>query len=396
MLKLFSTFFAGKVLAQGINFLSTIILIAYLSTEDFGRYSFTLELVMLFSALLEIGSRSVYIREISSSRRDFQSILTLHFLLIIIFLIISGTFLFLFRTIDYYFTFLIMLLALASSIQVPFIASLISKREAYQVSKIEVFISIGKLIFFSTLVLLGFSWDFFLFFFLIILVVFYTVAYDSISITFLAIKTTTIKELFFNKNIKIVLPMMLIALMSLLYNKIDIFMLEIFLGFQSVGEYAVIYRLILPFMFVSSSLFMVLLPSFADSSLPGKSMIKIAFLMFFVGFILSIAISSMFWLVSDMFFEKYAYLLNDFILYSFYLPLVFSYGVMSNFLVSKGQERVIFGVTIIALMFNVLFNFILIPKLGVKGAILSTIFSEMLILLIYCFFFFTNKFERYD
>lgn len=392
MFKLITIFFSGKVISQGINFLSTIMLISYLSVENFGKFSFTLEIIMIFVAVLEIGTRSIYIRDLSSSKFQLVEIIKFHRILVLFFILISFFFVSYFSDLGVYFALFLCITAIISTIQVPFVSDLISKSKAGMVSKIEVFIASSKFFLFAIVVYLEQTWQLFLFYFILGFVVFLFVLPHSFSKIFSNIQL--LKRGGIDSNLKSsVVPMMFVALLSILYNKIDILMLEGFLGYQSVGEYSAIYRLILPFLFVSSSVFLVLLPMFSDGRLHSNNVLKISSILFFVGLALSVCLSLSFWFITSFFLFQYAHLIFEFIVYSLYLPVVFSYGVISNFLVSKGKLSIIIFVTFSALFLNVFANYFLIPKLGVMGAILSTVLSEVLIFSCYQYLSWSKKLE---
>jgi O-antigen/teichoic acid export membrane protein len=373
MFKNISIYFVGKTFSQLFNFLSTLLLISYLVTEDFGLYTYYLEVIMIFVTILEVGTRSIYVREFSKTNDKLSLLNSLFFNHFFLYLIISVALLSTVYALSDSAVALFSPLLLLPSLFVPFISFLVSLENATRVIKINLSIAVSKVLLFIYLINVEVSWDLFLSFFLVNSLV-YLFLFRS-EIRLLKFTTPVLLPFF-----KMIIPMSALALFSILYNKVDIFMLEWFCGYESVGNYSVIYRLILPFTFISSSVYLVLLPRFSNGLIADGRIFYISTILFFVGLLISFFLSFFFYFFGEFLFESYSHLKLELFIFSLYLPIVFFYGVLSNYLVSADRISLLIYINVISLFINVVFNYLLLVDYEVLGAVLSTIVSELFIM----------------
>ena len=373
MFKNISIYFVGKTFSQLFNFLSTLLLISYLVTEDFGLYTYYLEVIMIFVTILEVGTRSIYVREFSKTNDKLSLLNSLFFNHFFLYLIISVALLSTVYALSDSAVALFSPLLLLPSLFVPFISFLVSLENASRVIKINLSIAVSKVLLFIYLINVEVSWDLFLSFFLVNSLL-YLFLFRS-EIRLLKFTTPVLLPFF-----KMITPMSALALFSILYNKVDIFMLEWFCGYESVGNYSVIYRLILPFTFISSSVYLVLLPRFSNGLIADGRIFYISTILFFVGLLISFLLSFFFYFFGEFLFESYSHLKLELFIFSLYLPIVFFYGVLSNYLVSADRISLLIYINVISLFINVVFNYLLLVDYEVLGAVLSTIVSELFIM----------------
>jgi O-antigen/teichoic acid export membrane protein len=373
MFKNISIYFVGKTFSQLFNFLSTLLLISYLVTEDFGLYTYYLEVIMIFVTILEVGTRSIYVREFSKTNDKLSLLNSLFFNHFFLYLIISVALLSTVYALSDSAVALFSPLLLLPSLFVPFISFLVSLENATRVIKINLSIAVSKVLLFIYLINVEVSWDLFLSFFLVNSLL-YLFLFRS-EIRLLKFTTPVLLPFF-----KMIIPMSALALFSILYNKVDIFMLEWFCGYESVGNYSVIYRLILPFTFISSSVYLVLLPRFSNGLIADGRIFYISTILFFVGLLISFFLSFFFYFFGEFLFESYSHLKLELFIFSLYLPIVFFYGVLSNYLVSADRISLLIYINVISLFINVVFNYLLLVDYEVLGAVLSTIVSELFIM----------------
>jgi O-antigen/teichoic acid export membrane protein len=172
---------------------------------------------------------------------------------------------------------------------------------------------------------------------------------------------------------------------NVIYNKIDIIMLEKMIGSAEVGYYSGATKFIYPFMFISGAFMTAIFPKLAKHSKEKdkfKSIQNLA--LFYLGGI-GILLSTSLYLGSDLIFElffadKYDASIPIFKVLVWYLAIVFIYGPISNSLVAKNKVKFLVYMNLFMIVLNVVLNFFLIPVYGAKGAAAATIVCEVLIL----------------
>jgi O-antigen/teichoic acid export membrane protein len=173
---------------------------------------------------------------------------------------------------------------------------------------------------------------------------------------------------------------------NVIYNKIDIVMLEKMIGSTEVGYYSGATRFIYPFMFISGAFMTAIFPSLAKYSQQKDKFNRIQYIaLYYLGGI-GIVLSTVLFLGSDLlfnfFFElKYEQSVPTFKVLVWYLAIVFIYGSISNNLVALGKIKFLVALNLIMILVNIVLNFFLIPHYGALGAAIATIICELLILI---------------
>ena len=172
---------------------------------------------------------------------------------------------------------------------------------------------------------------------------------------------------------------------NVIYNKIDIIMLEKMTGSIEVGYYAGATRFIYPFMFISGSFMTAIFPSLAKHAADKDKFKSIQYLALYCLGAIGILLSAFLFLWSDILFQlffdhKYDESIPVFKVLVWYLAIVFIYGSISNNLVAKNKVKFLVYLNLIMIVLNVALNFFLIPVYGAKGAAIATIVCELLIL----------------
>jgi len=172
---------------------------------------------------------------------------------------------------------------------------------------------------------------------------------------------------------------------NVIYNKIDIIMLEKMIGSTEVGYYSGATRFIYPFMFISGAFMTAIFPKLAKHSEEKDKFRSIQNLaLYYLGGIGILLSSSLFFgadLIFQLFFgDKYDNSIPVFKILVWYLAIVFIYGPISNSLVAKNKVQFLVYLNLIMIVLNVALNFFLIPVYGAKGAAMATIVCEILIL----------------
>lgn len=173
---------------------------------------------------------------------------------------------------------------------------------------------------------------------------------------------------------------------NIIYNKIDIIMLEKMIGSAEVGYYSGATRFIYPFMFISTAFMTAIFPSLAKHAKDSENFNKIQYMALYylggIGIILSTGLFLSADLIFNLFFDdKYDASIPIFKVLVWYLAIVFIYGSLSNNLVAKNKVRFLVWLNIVMIGLNIGINFITIPIYGALGAAIATIICEVLILI---------------
>jgi O-antigen/teichoic acid export membrane protein len=180
------------------------------------------------------------------------------------------------------------------------------------------------------------------------------------------------------------LPFAMLMIANILYNRIDVVMLKRLSDEFQVGAYTGATQFIYPFMFVSSVLVTAIFPHLSrnvDSGNAFRVLRKSSFvIMASAGFLLS----TFLFFTSEYFFKlffgaKYDASIPIYKILIWYLFIVFSYGTFSNILVAKGRTVMMFKITMLMLVLNVVLNYFFIEKFGAVGAAIVTLTCEILL-----------------
>lgn len=193
------------------------------------------------------------------------------------------------------------------------------------------------------------------------------------------------------KTLITVLPLGLITIFNVLYDKIDIVILPFFVDFNQVAQYNVAYtsyRLIVLLMIAIN------VPAF---NLFSKNSLNVMILseLFrkYLMTLLVVTIISMlmyYFIFPDLlvfvFGEKYLQASSILSILSFSILFLTLNNLEGVFLNGIGKSQHVLIATFFGVLVNIILNFILIPKIGVSGAVYSTIVTEFVIFLIELFF----------
>ncbi|MBS1492646.1 MAG: oligosaccharide flippase family protein [Bacteroidetes bacterium] len=195
------------------------------------------------------------------------------------------------------------------------------------------------------------------------------------------------------KIIKVSIPLGVIVLVNLLYDRIDVLLISKLLGFSDTGKYNIAYGLLKA---STLSFSFILIEGFSKASyLSSKiSSIKL-FLRKYIIIIFSISCISALvlfflpdFLVTFFYTTKYS---NSIVLLKFLsfavIPLALNNltGITLNAL---GKFNFVLIATIVGLIVNVTLNVILIPSIGLIAACYATFFTEIVILIVESIFLF--------
>lgn len=221
---------------------------------------------------------------------------------------------------------------------------------------------------------------------------FITFLYLSERFTLSEVKTKTIAA-----AIKGSLPYGALALLGLLYFKIDTIMLSYMRGSFETGIYSAGYKFLESLIFIPNALSLVLFPTFAklheSNPLKIKGLIlKSTGAMFLLG--LAIGVGYFFILpeIIKLLLPNYLQAIDVIKILSLTIPLIFVYVSATQVLISSEKYlKQIILVSLIPLFFNIILNLIFIPSFGIYAAAWTTVLSDfistsIILFLIYRYF----------
>jgi O-antigen/teichoic acid export membrane protein len=196
-----------------------------------------------------------------------------------------------------------------------------------------------------------------------------------------------------NKNIIIDLmlrswPFTVSALAASIYIRVDQIFIKVLLGSESLGLYAIAVRFSEVWFLISEVICISLLPAILNSektdnrlflnrsknlySLLFYSAILICIIMYFISPIL----------INTLYGEAYTESIWILRLYIWSIIGFFMATALNQFLFAKNKFKTILSMNIVGMSISLILNYILIPILGIKGAVIANIIAYTLPFLI--------------
>lgn len=391
LLKDSATYLSGSIIVQILGFIGMIFLMRFLPVEEYGKYSYIIEFISIFAffsdggftqhIIKETSQNPVLIEKIYAKAQSAQ-------------LLISGLMLALILCIsyptnsiqDFYYLSVFGLSVVISAYFAPMLAILIASGRKDLIFYKDVTLSISRILFILLGIYLKAPFAYFIFLgFINCIVLFLLFLYTRHLEEFkriLSIKLAVWDSMSFIRH-GFLFTVLMAA--NVIYNKIDIIMLEKMIGSTEVGYYSGATRFIYPFMFISGAFMTAIFPKLAKHSEEKDKFRSIQNLaLYYLGGI-GILLSTSLYLGSDLIFQiffgdKYDDSVPVFKILVWYLAIVFIYGPISNSLVAKNKVVFLVYLNLFMIILNVVLNFFLIPVYGAKGAAIATIICEILIL----------------
>jgi len=384
----------GRVVVIALTIITTAILTRHLGITGFGNYIFITALIMFFSSIADWGTGIIAVREASKDKKEKEKIFGNALLMrlglaLISFLIINLLVRFLPQ-----FSGLILATAIASSLL--FFWSLRTSCQIVFQTKLRfdqhVLVEVlASVLFFLLLIsLLKFSPNLNQIF----LILSFSSLLASLLALFLVRRLTSfvlqpdwqlIKRIFLEA-----LPTGALLLVFSIYNKIDIFILQSIKGAEAVGIYGLAYKvhdnLVLGAAFLASSFFPII-SRYADQRVLGNKLTLIYKKLFDVLLIAGAGIVAFVLIFAPLIiqviggreFEASIVALRILVFGTFfaYFNHLTGYG-----LIALGKQRISLTIAIIALIWNISLNLLLIPRFSYLAAASITIATEGLVLIL--------------
>ena len=199
-------------------------------------------------------------------------------------------------------------------------------------------------------------------------------------------------DLSFCKEItRLSLPFAVIGLLYIIYYSIDIVMLTNMVGPYASGIYNATYKLISVLTLFYSVYSAVIFPVMSKFFNDDKSMLLISFeksIKYLMLIIIPIAVATVFYsndIIHLIYGHKYDAASSVLCILIWTVCLLFVSGATSTLLNASHEEIAVTKIYAIAAVFNIVLNFFMIPYLSYDGAAITTVLSDVLIVVIQCY-----------
>lgn len=384
--------FVSQIISYILAFFYMIYLARYLGAEGFGILSFALAFTGIFSIFADFGLNTLTVREIARDKsltgKYFNNVISMK---VILSIFTFGSLAVVINLLGYpseainvvYFVAL-------SSILTSFSGIFNSIFQAHEkMGHPSIGLVINNVLMFIGVVIgmyYGFNIEEFAFIFVISSVI--SLAYISIAyILNFSLSKVKIDTSFWKPTLKEALPFGLTGLSSMVYNYIDSVMLSLIQGNEVVGWYNASYRLILALLYVPITINTAIFPSMSKFHISSQDALKLINekyfkLMIVTGIPLGAAVT----ILSDniiIFVFGYGYLQSVIALQILIWTTVFTFAGASfiKLLESINKQLIMTKISAIGVVINILLNLVLIPKFSYVGAGISTVITEIFIVI---------------
>ena len=393
--------FIGGFATSVSTVILSIFIARFLGDVIFGKFSFVIAFVALFSFFIDLGYETLLIRDVAKDNlqadRYVNNILIIRLILsVVIFVVIFLLALILnfeenIKILLYLFTFSQILTSLSNIFRVTFRAFKQMKYEA----GVNILVNTSRC--FLGVVLLYFGFNIIV----IALVFLYTAILDFFMTYFICEKnfvkiTTQFNFTFFRSTLKIAVALSTLAIFSVIFVRISIIMLGFMKGDAVVGWYNAAYNLIYGFSPIPLLFMNTLLPYMAYSSTKSKESLKELYEKSFkLLFLFALPITAGIFLLADKFIVLFYG--SDFInsipalkLLSFCILLKFLYLCVFFVLVSIDKQSKLAIICGGGALLNIILNLFLIPQYSLMGSAIALNITFIFILLMYLYLAFKN------
>jgi len=176
-----------------------------------------------------------------------------------------------------------------------------------------------------------------------------------------------------------VLPIGAGIVLSVLYLRIDVFLIELWKGTTAVGLYNAVFRLVEALRLFPAALLAVTLPSlFRATTLRPLARVSLA-LSLFAAVASAVLWMGAGWLIPRLYGPSYAEAVPAFRILLLAFPLMSLNYALTQQLIGWNGHRMYTGLCAAALVFNIALNARLIPALSIAGAAWATVWTEALL-----------------
>jgi len=385
----------SQIIIKIVRFLFLVYILRTLLPFNYGKFIYILSALMIYFSFADFGLNAISIREIAK-KPSLSSVilgrnLQVKFFIIIVILLISfSTFL---NQAGFDMKIMAILIAISMSIS-AISSSLIAVLEGYKhYVRISIIRAISEFIYIAV----SFALIHLFQFGVSALAVGHILM--NISLLLMAIyyiRKLKVKPILFNNPfpvLKILVPAVSIGITSIfvtVYFKIDKIMIKHMLSTWHVGIYSAAFAFMNKILLIPQTVCNVMFPEVA--SLKGKSETELYRTHWFsikINLILAVPIITGGILLAKplfyfLFTNAYAPSVKVFQLLMIAFFFMFINSIQGSLLISIEKEKILAVITFCAMCANIAGNYILIQKIGVNGAAISTIFSELTVFILTC------------
>ncbi len=394
----------SQVVTSIAAFLWTILIARYLGVSDYGIVSFAISFTTLVSIIMDLGMSTYITREISKHKnllaKYMNNIFLFKFLLAFALFIISGIILYGLR-----YSHLTILVTLIFIIEMVFMSMTGFLNGVFQAFEKVKYQSIGTILN-CLFLLLGILITMGLDLGVVFIAVSYTLAYSiyfsymfleyvhKFSFPQFELDVSFIKEVLIKS-----LPFGLTNFFYTIYFSIDIVMISYLSGDYATGLYKSAYNIInvfTTFFVVYQAVIFPVMSKFFEES---QNLIKISYelsVKYLLLIIIPISVGVFFYarpLVDLIYSNQYSLATTPVQILIWTVSFLFINGAASILLNAIDKEKTVTKVYIIAALFNVALNFILIPHMSYDGAAIATVASEILITVLTVYYIFKTSYK---
>ena len=380
----------SQVITSICAFLWTIIIARYLGVSDYGIVSFAISFTSLVGIVMDLGMSTYITREIAKNRNSvnkyFNNIFIFKLILAIILFFISGLILYLLGYPQW--TILITLLFTIELIFMSMTVFLNGVFQAFEEVKYQAIGSIlnSSLLLIGILITLGFdlgvvsialsyTLSYFIYFSYILLKYIQTFSFPKFEIDVKFIKRVLIESI----------PFGLTNFFYTIYFSIDIVMLSYLTGDYATGLYKSAYNIITvftTFFVVYQSVVFPVMSKFFEES---QNLIKVSYelsVKYLLLIIIPLSVGVFFYarpLVDLIYNNQFSLASTPVQILIWTFSFLFVNGSAAILLNAINKEKTVTKIYILAAIFNICLNLVLIPMYNYNGAAIATVLSEMLI-----------------
>lgn len=374
-------------------FLWTILIARYLGVSDYGILSFAISFTAITGIFMDLGMTTFTTRELSRdknlSHKYINNIFPIKLLVSILIIIATSIILYIlkydFLTIE---VTLILTIELIFMSMTSFINGVFQSFEKLKYQAIGTIMNSGLLLI-TILITMHFNLG------LIAVAIAYTISYSIFLIymfikliqKFGLVKFEFDKDFWKNTIIKSA-PFGLTAFFYTIYFSIDVVMLSYISGDYVTGIYNSAYKIITVFTTFYVVYQFVIFPVMSKFFKESDDLLRISYeqsikylLIIILPITIGVSIYSEY-IVNLIYSSQYALASEPVEILIWTVSFLFINGAASLLLNSINKEKVVTKIYIIAAVFNVILNFILIPKYTYIGASIATVLSEILICIV--------------
>ncbi len=390
--------FVNRLAISGSAFLVSLLIARYFGVRGFGEYSKATTFIAIFYLFADFGINAVVLKEINDKPREEKKIIGNLFglrMLLGIFLTIIAVLITFFLPYDssrnegftplskmaiFALCPLILYQAYVNTVSAIFQKNLKYERMAIAgfLGSVATLIAVFILLLFKNslpVVMLGYLFG------AVIGVLFYQLLVKKVFADF---------SLFFSveKMKKIIIasiPLGLTLIFNLVYFRADIFILTYYRTTSEVGVYGLAYKffefaLTIPALF-ANSLYPILLNRSKDKQVFKQTTFKAGGFLLLMSFFVMVFFyvsSPLLVLIRDDFYPSISILRT----LSFSMPFFFLSSLFMWILITYGKNKQLLYIYFLGMIVNLLLNFLFIPLYGINAAVVITILSEFLIMIL--------------